>query len=74
MKYAIILFLVVSTYLLSAQEIVHTIETNPSQKQKIVNKYSCFFRTMEDQDRLLKVGLNNFSTTPFPIFNFYRIW
>ena len=36
-------------------------EGNGEETQKLVNKYECFFRTMEDQNRLFKIDFSTFS-------------
>jgi len=36
-------------------------EEQDEETQKLVNKYECFFRTMEDQNRLFKIGFSTFS-------------
>lgn len=65
MKYTFTLLFLVFVYLLSAQESVNTVEFNPPQEQKLVNKYSCFFKTMENQNRLFKIGINSSSNNLF---------
>jgi len=53
-----------SFYYLQAQTITTFQEVGEPETQKLVNKYSCFFRTMEDQDRLFRIGLTSFSRGP----------
>jgi len=52
--------------LLPAQEIVHTIEVNTPEKQKLVNAYSCFFQTYDDVSRIWKTGYSNFTNHALP--------
>ena len=58
---------------LQAQTITNFQEVGSPEKQKLVNKYSCFFKTMEDQNRLFKVGLTTSSNPIFDVipFDFY---
>ena len=69
MYFQIVLLLGSFCYL-QAQTTTTFQEVGSLEKQKLVNKYSCFFKTMEDQNRFFKVGLTTFSNPIFDVIPF----
>ena len=64
MRYLTFFFLLFFFPSIDAQNINNSIEFSTHQKQKLVNRYSCFFKTMEDQKRLFRIGLSSYSRVP----------
>jgi len=64
MRYGIFFLLLFSFTSIDAQSVNNSVEFSTPEKQKLVNKYSCFFRTMEDQSRLIRIGVASLSRTP----------